>query len=155
MIIIFRCNHCESINEIPEEFRYRLCKKCSNLITYQEGESILCEMKDDCIEFIQESKLSMKLAEKFFNIAEKHTEQIQLISMRHDNMSGRFLDISTVSKPDTVIHILKQNTTETLDELVRACRLYDIDLQKLNQIIKKLKNEGMIYHPQGWMIRPI
>ena len=97
MKIVFRCNHCESINEIPEEFRYRLCKKCSNLTTYQEGEAILCEEKDDCIEFTQETSLSMKLAEKFFNIAEKHTEQIQLISMRHDNMSGRFLDIPSAS----------------------------------------------------------
>ena len=155
MKIVFRCTHCESINEIPEEFRHRLCKKCSNLTTYQDGEAILCEENDDCLEFTQEAALSMKLAEKFFTIADKHTEQIKLISMRHDNMSGRFLDIPSSSKPDTVIHILKQNTTETLDELVRDCQLYDINLHKLNQIIKKLKNEGLIYHPQGWMIRPI
>jgi hypothetical protein len=155
MKIVFRCHYCESLNEIPEEFRYRLCKKCSTLTTYSVGEAILCEDSSICAEFIQETTLSMKLAEKFFFIADKHKEQIELISMRHDNISVRFLDIPSASRPDTVIHILKQNVTETLDELVRNCKLFDIDSLQLDKIIKRLKNEGLIYHPQGWMIRPI
>jgi len=155
MKIIFRCHHCESINEIPEEFRYRLCKKCSTLTTYQEGESIICKNEEDCMEFIQDKTLSMKLAEKFFLLAEKHREKIQNISMRHDNIVARFIDVPSASKPDTVIYLLKQNDTETLDELVRNCNLFDISIRKLDKIVKRLKNEGLIYHPQGWMIRLI
>ena len=153
MKIVFRCSHCETINEIPEEFRYRLCRKCSTIITYSVGESIICEENDEeCANFIQEATLSMKLAEKFFLIADKYTEQIDLISKRHDNISSRFIDLPSASLSDTILILLNQNTTETIDELVRNCKICDIDLQKMERIVKTLKNEGLIYHPKGWMI---
>ena len=156
MKIIFRCSHCESINEIPEEFRFRLCRKCSTITTYEIGESILCaENNDDCINFIQETTLSMKSAEKFFHLADQHAEQITLIAKRHDNMSSRFVDLPSASLSDTVLLLLKQNSTETIDELVRNCKLFDIDLQKMEKIVKTLKNEGMVFHPKGWLIRLI
>lgn len=156
MRIVFRCAHCETINEIPEEYRYRLCKKCSTLITYEPGESILCEENNgDCTIFIQATTLSMDLAEKFFSLADKNAEQIDLITKRHDNMPHRLLDLPSGSLADTVLLLLKKNTTETFDELVRNCTLFDIDLKKMEQIIKRMKNEGMIYHPKGWLIRLI
>ena len=156
MKIVFRCNHCETINEIPEEFRFRMCKKCSTLITYELGESILCEDVDnDCLSFIQANTLSKELAEKFFILADKNTEQISLIIMRHDNMSSRLVDLPAASLPDTVLLLLKQNSSETFDELIRDCKSFDIDLKKMEQIIKRMKNEGMVYHPKGWLIRLI
>jgi hypothetical protein len=120
------------------------------------GESIICEETNgDCANFIQEATLSMKLAEKFFLLADKHADQIELISKRHDNMSSRLIDLPSASLSDTILLLLKQNGTETIDELVRNCKLFDIDLQKMERIVKTLKNEGMVYHPKGWLIRLI
>ncbi|MHA1199193.1 MAG: hypothetical protein ACTSQF_07570 [Candidatus Heimdallarchaeaceae archaeon] len=157
MKIVFRCSHCETMNEIPSEFQYRQCRKCSTLITYDLGESILCEDQNDdgCLEFMQSNTLSTELAEKFFLLADEHTERISLIVKNHENLSSNFLDIPAASLPDTVLLLLRENSTETFDELVRNCKLFDIDLKKIEQIIKRMKNEGMVYHPKGWLIRLI
>lgn len=156
MMIIFRCNHCETLNEIPEDFRYRLCKKCSSLTTYELEESILCnDQIEECKEFLNMNKLPTELAEKFFSLAEEHSEKISLIILRHDNMSTRLLDIPAASLPDTIISLLNHNNSETLDELVRDCKVFGINLAKLEAIIKKMKSEGMIYHPKDWLIRLI
>ncbi len=153
MKIVFRCKNCETINEIPEEFRFRMCKKCSALVTYELGESILCEEGDnDCLSFIQANTLSKELAAKFFVLADSHAEQISLIILQHDNISSRLLDLPAASLPDTVMLLLKKNNTETFDELIRNCMIFDIDLKKMEQIIKRMKNEGLVYFPKGWLI---
>ncbi len=156
MNIVFRCNLCETINEIPSEFRYRLCRKCGAIVTYVTGESIICEEANyDCDDFTKETSLSLELAEKFFLLAESQTELVSSIIQKHENKSSKLLDIPAASLPDTVLLLLKENSTETFDELVRNCQLFNINLKKLEQIIKRMKNEGIVYHPQGWLIRLI
>ncbi len=156
MIVIFRCKHCETLNEIPSDFRYRLCKKCSSLITYEIGESILCiDQYENCLEFTQIDNLTMESAEKFFSLADKNTEQISQLIKKHDNITSNLLDIPAASLPDTILVLLKHNNSETFDELVRNCRNFAIDLNKMEQVIKKMKNEGIVYYPKGWLIRLI
>ena len=153
MRIVFRCNNCETINEIPCEFRYRMCKNCGNLVTYLQGESIICvENMSDCDEFLKESFLSIESARKFFNLADSYKEQISDIILKHKQKSSILLDLPAASLSDTVLNLLKQNTTNSFDELIANSQLFDINLKKLEQIIKKMKDEGMIYHPKGWFI---
>ena len=155
MNIIFRCNHCETLNEISTEFRYRLCKKCSAIVTYVLGESIICNDDNDCYGFINENNLSMEKAEDFFKLADTYYEQISIIIRKHEEKSFTLLDIPATSQANTVLLLLEKNKSETLDELIENCRLFDIDLEKLEQFIRRMKNEGMIYHPKGWLIRLI
>ena len=156
MNIVFRCNHCETINELPNEFRYRLCRKCGTIVTYVQGESIICEEDNyNYDDFTKEFSLSLELAEKFFLIAESQTDLVSSIIQKHEDKSSKLLDIPAASLPDTILLLLKENTTETFDELVRNCQLFDISLKKLEQTIKRMKNEGMVYHPKGWLIRLI
>lgn len=156
MTVIFRCKLCETLNEIPSDFRYRLCKKCSSLTTYEVGESILCnDQYENCLEFMQIDNLTTESADQFFSLADKNAEQISQLIERHDNITSNLLDLPAASLPDTILTLLKHNNSETLDELVRNCRNFAIDLNKMEQVIKKMKNEGIVYHPKGWLIRLI
>ncbi|MBY8999436.1 MAG: hypothetical protein KGD64_00815 [Candidatus Heimdallarchaeota archaeon] len=153
MSIIFRCNNCETINDIPNNHQYRLCKDCGKLITYTPGEAIIV----DDIEighnvFLQSGKLSTSEAEKFFQITDTHKQKISDIITAFEKKSAILFDIQSTNLPDTVLSILKQSKTQSLDELIRNCRLFDISLPKLEAIILQLKKEGYAYQPKSWLI---
>jgi hypothetical protein len=153
MTIIFRCNNCETINDIPNNHQYKLCKKCTKIITFEPGESIIVsDSEAESSVFLQSGKLSASEAEKFFNIADTHIQQISALIMAHGKKSGVLLNIQTKALPDTILSILRQSTTKTLDELILNCKMFEIPLSKIEQILIQLKKEGFVYQPKSWLI---
>ncbi len=153
MTIIFRCSNCETINDIPNNHQYKLCKKCGKIVTFEPGESIILgdsEAESDI--FLQSGKLSTSEAEKFFNVADTHVQQISALIMDLEKKSGTLLDIQSKSLPDTILSILRQSETNSLDELIRKCKMFDISLFKIEQILIQLKKEGFVYQPKSWLI---
>ena len=153
MTIIFRCSNCETINDIPNNHQYKLCKKCGKIVTFELGESIVVsDSEAESNSFLQSGKLSTSDAEKFFNAADTHVQQISALLMALENKSGILLDIQSKSLPDTILSILKQSKTNSLDELIRNCKMFDISLPKIEQILIQLKKEGFAYQPKSWLI---
>lgn len=153
MLIIFRCNSCETINDIPSNLLYRFCKKCGNIITYKPGEAILGEYSTgNSNKFLQSGKLSQSDAPLFFDLADTHSEQISEIIKELKNIPVSLLDLHVTSVPDIVISIIKLSTSNTIDEIVRNCKLFDISLTKLEKLLIQLKKEGLIYQPKNWLI---
>ena len=153
MTIIFRCNSCETINDIPNNYQYRLCKNCAKIITFESGESII--VSDSEVEssvFLQSGKLSASEAEKFFNVSDTNVQQISALIMALEKKSGILLDIQSKDLPDTILSILRQSTTNSLDELIRNCKMFDIPLFKIEKILIQLKKEGLVYQPKSWLI---
>lgn len=153
MTIIFRCNNCETINYIPNNHKYKLCKKCGKIITFKPGESIV--VSDSEVEsnvFLQSEKLSVLEAENFFNVADTHVQQISALILTLEKKSGILLDIQSKALSDTILSILRQSTTNSLDELIQNCKMFDIPLSKIEQILIQLKKEGFVYQPKSWLI---
>ena len=153
MTIIFRCSNCETINDIPNNYQYKLCKKCGKIITFEPGESIIIGDSDvESDAFLQSGKLSTSEAEKFFNTADAHIQQISALIMVLEKKSGTLLDIQSKTLPDTILSILRQSETSSLDELIRNCKVFDISLDKIEKILIQLKKEGFVYQPKSWLI---
>lgn len=153
MTIIFRCNNCETINDIPNNHQYKLCIKCAKIITFEPGESIiLSDSEAESSVFLQSGKLSTSEAEKFFNVADTHVQQISVLLMTFEKKSGILLDIQAKALPDTILSVLRQNKTNSLDELIRNCKMFEIPISKIEQILIKLKKEGFVYQPKSWLI---
>ena len=153
MTIIFRCNNCETINYIPNNHKYKLCNKCGKIVTFEPGESII--VNDSEVEnnvFLQSGKLSTSEAEKFFTVADTYVQQISALIMALETKSGILLDIQSKTLSDTILSILQQSTTNSLDELIRNCKMFDIPLSKIEQILIQLKKEGFVYQPKSWLI---
>ncbi len=153
MTIVFRCSNCETINDIPNNHQYKLCKKCGKIITFEPRESIIIsdsEAENDI--FLQSGKLSTSEAEKFFNAADTHIQQVSALIMALEKKSGILLDIQSKTLPDTILSILRQSKTSSLDELIRNCKVFDISLEKIEKIIIQLKKEGFVYQPKSWLI---
>ena len=153
MTIIFRCSNCETINDIPNNHQYRFCKKCGKIVTFEQGEAIIVsDTESGNNTFLLSGKLSAKEAETFFTLADSHIQQISALSMVFEKKSGTLLDIQAKAKPDIVLSVLKQSATNSLDELVRNCKLFDIPMSKIEQILIQLKKEGYVYQPKSWLI---
>ena len=153
MTIIFRCNNCETINYIPNNHQYKLCKKCGKIVTFEPGESIIVSDSDaESNVFLQSGKLSASEAEKFFYVADIHVQQISALIMTLEKKSGILLNIQSKTLSDTILSILRQSTTNSLDELIRNCKMFDIPLSKIEQILIQLKKEGFVYQPKSWLI---
>ena len=77
MKIVFRCDSCETINDIPEEYMFRFCRTCGKIITYTIGEAVIYDKRVSiCEKFLNAQKLSVTLAEKFFVLAEEDENDI-------------------------------------------------------------------------------
>ncbi len=152
MQIVFRCYNCETINEIPANYQHRLCTNCGKIITYQLGESIVCDnLSGFCDRFLNAKKLSQKLAEDFFKQADLDKDRISEIIHSHKDKEIELLDIPAATIAETVLLILK-NTKNSIDELILNCSIFDISSQKLEKILIQMKKEGLIYQPKGWLI---
>lgn len=153
MTIIFRCSNCETINDIPNNHQYRICKKCGKIITYDPGESIIVTDVDSADNvFLKSGKLSTVEAEKFFTLADDQIQEISAILMLFQKISVPLIDIHAKSLPDIILSILQQSKTNSLDELIRNCRNFDIPFSKVEDILLQMKKEGYIYQPQSWLI---
>ncbi len=153
MTIIFRCNKCETINDIPSNHQYRFCKKCGKIITFELGEAlIVSDSEAESNVFLQSGNLSTLEAEKFFDTADTHAQQISALIMALEKKSGTLLDIQAKALPDTILSILRQSKTNSLDELIRNCQMFGIPLSKIEQILIQLIKEGFIYQPKSWLI---
>ena len=153
MYILFRCNNCETINKIPITRHYTLCKKCSKIIIYEPGESILVDENDiPNSKFFAIGNLSESNAQEFFNLADKFYDEVKEILKNYNDKSVTYLDINSSSIPDIILSIIKQNEEHTLDFIIEHCRLFDISILNLEKIILKMKREGIIYQPKNWLI---
>ncbi|MCK4896078.1 MAG: hypothetical protein KAS47_04670 [Candidatus Heimdallarchaeota archaeon] len=153
MTIIFRCNNCETINYIPNNHQYKLCEKCGKIITFEPRESIIVsDSEAESNVFLHSGKLSTSEAEKFFDVADAHVQQISALIMTLEKKSGILLDIQSKALSDTILSILRQSNTNSLDELIRNCKMFDIPLSKIEQILIQLKKEGFVYQPKSWLI---
>ena len=154
MKIVFRCINCEAVNDIPSEFLYRFCKSCGKIVKYSRGEAIICDSDTTkCNKFLNAKKLPNTLAEDFFNLAENEEFKISQIISNHENKEVEMLDIPAASLSDTVLLILKESNSKVLDDIIRNCSLFNITEQQLEKILLQLKKEGIIYQPQGWLVK--
>ena len=155
MQIVFRCHQCETINEIPATFQYRLCRICGKIITYLPGESVICDEITGVYEkFLDAKNLSQKLAEEFFKQADLDSNRVHQIANNHEMKEIELLDVPAATVAETVLFIINNNNN-TIDELIQNCSTFNISLQKLEKILIQMKKEGMIYQPKGWLINII
>jgi hypothetical protein len=154
MKIVFRCINCETINEIPEDFMFRFCRTCGKIITYSAGEAIIYKKHASvCEKFLNAQQLSVKLAERFFSLAEEDEKDITQTIVNHENKEFEMLDLPAASVSDTVLLILKESKSEVLDDILRNCSFFDISESQLEKILLQLKKEGIVYQPKGWLVR--
>jgi hypothetical protein len=154
MEIVFRCNRCETINEIPSEYLFRFCKSCGKIIRYSSGEAIICEANGSkCIKFLNVQKLPNALAELFFSLAEEDEFRISNIIRIHEDKEIEMLDLPAASVSDTVLLILKECNSEVLDDIIRNCLFFNISESQLEKILFQLKKEGVIYQPKSWLVK--
>ncbi len=154
MKIIFRCDSCETINDIPEEYMFRFCKTCGKIITYTIGEAVIYDKRVSiCEKFLNRQKLSVTLAEKFFDLAEVDENDISQIIAIHGNKEFEMLDLPAASISDTVNLVLKESKTEILDDILRNCSFFNISRSQLEKILLQLKKEGIVYQPKSWLVK--
>ena len=154
MKIVFRCDNCETINAIPEEYMFRFCKICGKIITYTTGEAVIYDKRVSlCEKFLKAQKLSVTLAEKFFGLAEKDENDISRIMESHENKEFKMLDLPAASISDTVLLVLKESKTEILDYILKNCLFFNISKSQLEKILLQLKKEGIVYQPKSWLIK--
>lgn len=154
MKIVFRCDSCETINEIPEEYMFRFCRYCGKIITYTIGEAVIYDKRASiCEKFLNALKLSVTLAEKFLGLAEEDENDISQIIVSHENKEFKMLDLPAASISDTVLLVLKESKTEILDDILRNCSLINISKSQLEKILLQLKKEGIVYQPKSWLIK--
>lgn len=154
MRIIFRCSNCEVINDIPNEYKFRFCRNCGRIITYTPGEAIISE-EGDKNKFFQSRQLSDSLAVDFFDLADKAENSIIKLAKEHEKKQTTLLDLQAATINDTILLILEKSASNELDELIRHCSNFNINLSELEKIIIKLRKEGIIFLPKGWLINLI
>lgn len=153
MRILFRCYNCEVINEIPDNYRHRFCNNCSKIVTYTSREAIICEKSShDCDVFLKAENLNADLAEKFFSIADSHTELISNLIKSYVQKQVELPDIPSASLSDTILRLIKGNVSGALDDLIKSCDLFNIGLNKLEKILLQMIKEGLIYLPKSWLL---
>ena len=155
MQILFRCSNCEIINEIQPVILYRFCKNCGKIITYSAGEAILDDNSPKYNQFRNLKKLDTKTASKFFEFAEEDIEKIEQIISNNTPKEKEWLDVPNGSFVDIITFLLINSKTQSLDELIWNCKLLDVSISKLEQIITKMKNEGLLYQPTNWSLKPV
>ena len=154
MKIVFRCDSCETINDIPEEFMFRFCRSCGKIVTYAIGEAVIYDKRVSiCEKFLSAQKLSVILADEFFGLAEEDENDISQIIASHENKEFEMLDLPAASVSDTVLLVLKESKTEILDDILRNCSFFNISKSQLEKILSQLKKEGIVYHPKSWLIK--
>jgi hypothetical protein len=154
MIVIFRCTNCEVINDIPIEYQFRFCRNCGRIVTYTPREAIISEESTNNI-FFKSRQLSDSLAVDFFNQADKAEKSIIKLVKRHEEKQTSLLDLQAATLKNTVLLILEKSTTNELDELIRNCSNFNINLLELEKIVIKLRKEGIVFLPKGWLINLI
>ncbi len=153
MRILFRCYNCETINEIPENYRHRFCNNCSKIITYTSGEAIICKKSPhDYDAFLKAGNLNTDLAEKFFSIADSHINLISSLIESYVQKQVELPDIPSASLSDTILHLVRGNVSGTLDDLIKNCDLFNIGLNKLEKILLQMIKEGLVYLPKSWLL---
>ncbi|MHA1218554.1 MAG: hypothetical protein ACTSSN_02145 [Candidatus Heimdallarchaeaceae archaeon] len=153
MRILFRCYNCETINEIPDNYKHRFCNNCNKIITYTSGEAIICNKSShDYDAFLKVGNLNTDLAEKFFSIADSHIELISNLIESYVQKQVELPDIPSASISDTILHLVKGNVSGTLDDLIRSCDLFNIGLNKLEKILLQMIKEGLVYLPKSWLL---
>jgi len=153
MRILFRCYNCETINEIPDNYRHRFCNTCSKIITYTPEEAIICKKSShDSDAFLKAGNLNTDLAEKFFSIADSHIKLISNLIESYVQKQVELPDIPSVSLSDTILHLVKGNVSGNLDDLIKSCDLFSIGLNKLEKILLQMIKEGLIYLPKSWLL---
>lgn len=153
MYIIFRCYNCESLNDLLFSIKYRFCKHCGKIITYSPGEAIFDENNFEYNEFRQLKSLDTSTAEKFFNYAEQDVKKIEQIIETNTPKKALMIDLPNGSLIDNITFLLKNSESQTLDDLVWNCQMLDISIDKLEKILIKMKNEGLIYLPTSWSLK--
>ncbi|MHA1952580.1 MAG: hypothetical protein ACXAAM_01365 [Candidatus Heimdallarchaeaceae archaeon] len=154
MKIVFRCDSCETINDIPAEYMFRFCRTCGKIITYPIGEAVIYDQRVSiCEKFLSAQKLSVTLAEKFFDFAEEDENDISQIIAGHENKGFKILDLPAASISDTVLLVLKESKTEILDDILRNCSFFNISKSQFETILLQLKKEGIVYQPKSWLIK--
>lgn len=151
MSIIFRCSNCEFINNIPSEYQFRFCRNCGRIITYTPGEAIISEKGIKDI-FFQSKLLSDSLAVNFFDLADKTKNSIVELIAEHEKKQTPLLDLEAATLDDTILLILKKSTANDLDELIKHCSNFGINLSELEKIIIKYRRDGIVFLPKGWLI---
>ena len=154
MRVIFRCVNCEIINDIRIEFQFRFCRNCGRIITYSPGEAIISEESGNNI-FFKSKQLSDSLAIDFFNLADRAENSIFKLVKEHEEKQTSFLDLKAANLKDTILLILEKSATNELDELIKHCSNFNINLSDLEKIVIKLRKEGIIFLPKGWLIKLI
>ncbi|MFW9851343.1 MAG: hypothetical protein ACFFDS_00185 [Candidatus Thorarchaeota archaeon] len=154
MRVIFRCKNCEVINDIPTEYQFRFCRNCGKIVTYAPGEAIISEENGNNI-FFNSKQLSNSLAVDFFNLADKAENSISKLVNEHEKKQTSLLDLQAANMSDTILLILKQSKTNELDEIIRHCSNFNINILELEKIVIKLRKEGIIFLPKGWLINLI
>ncbi len=153
MRILFRCSNCETINEIPDRYQHRFCRSCGKIETYFPGEAIICEKSSfNCDGFLEVKTLNSSLAEKFFTIADTQIDLISNLIEEHSQKRIELPDVPSASLTETVLHLIRNNISGTLDDLIKSCDLFDINLKKLEKIILQMIKEGLVYLPQNWLL---
>jgi hypothetical protein len=154
MKIVFRCKNCETINNIPAEYMFRFCKNCGKIVTYAVGEAIIHENNELVSEkFLNAQKLSTKLAEQFFILAEEEEDMISRIIFEHENKEIEIPDLPAASVSDTIILVLRSSRFSSLDEIIRNCSFFNITKSQVEKILLQLRKEGILYQPKSWIIK--
>ncbi|MHA2358471.1 MAG: hypothetical protein ACXABK_06865 [Candidatus Heimdallarchaeaceae archaeon] len=154
MNIVFRCYNCETINEIPSDFQFRFCKKCIKIITYEPGEAIISNGANNTTKiFLKSDTLTNSLADKFFRIAEDDLERISSLINKKESKIPDLLDMPAATESDTILIIMKQCKSNSLDEVIINCSNFGISKEKLEKVLVQLKKEGVIYLPKGWLLK--
>ncbi len=154
MKVIFRCTSCEVINDIPIQHQFRFCRNCGRIVTYSPREAILSEESSNNI-FFKSKQLSDSLAVDFFKLADKAESSIMELVKKHEEKQTPLLDLQAATLNDTVLLILEKSETNELDELIRHCSNFNINLAELEKIVIKLRKEGIVFLPKGWLINLI
>ena len=154
MKIIFRCSNCEVINDIPIEYQFRFCRNCGRIVTYSPGEAIISEESTNNI-FFKSKQLSDTLAVDFFKLADKVENSIMELVKENEGKQTSLLDLQAATLNDTILLILGKSETNELDELIRHCSNFNINISELEKIVIKLRKEGIVFLPKGWLINLI
>ena len=154
MRVIFRCKNCEVINDIPIEYQFRFCRNCSRIVTYAPGEAIISEESSNDI-FFKSKQLSDSLAVDFFKLADNAENSIKELIKNHEEKQTSLLDLQAATLNDTILLILEKSATNELDELIKHCSNFNINLSELEKIVIKLRKEGIVFLPKGWLLNLI
>jgi len=132
-----------------------LCLKCGKIITYAEGEAIICQQNSEAYKKFYKKQLSIKLAQDFFSLADKHKEKITLLKSNKRVRQQLSIEIHSSAQKDIFLEILQKNNIEKLDDLLEIFSDLGIKRKNVEYMLREMKCEGLIYHTKPWLIRLI